>query len=251
MFSKNFVKNFLSINTVILGLAYIKYSWSTSLVGCIIVEGLVNYSLLYFLTVDKPLINACVPKEQFRHEFDLYAVSASVIKGITHWMLTPTVVTTPYWVPLFILTSMGFELTFDFCHYWVHKLSHNVPWLYRFHKIHHKFKHPCALTTFYMHPVDLILSYSLPFLVATTLLNICQGEFYLITVYLTYQEIAGHLGKKMYPTSCFAQCIWLPRVLGIELYTEDHALHHAEFKWNYGKRFSLYDRIFKTFKSGV
>ena len=50
----------------------------------------------------------------------------------------------------------------------------------------------------------------------------------------------------MRPTSSFPQCIWLPRLFNIELYTEDHDLHHSRNNCNYSKRFSLWDKIFKT-----
>jgi sterol desaturase/sphingolipid hydroxylase (fatty acid hydroxylase superfamily) len=76
-------------------------------------------------------------------------------------------------------------------------------------------------------------------------------SFHILTVYLTYQEIAGHLGKAMYPTSSFAQCIWLPRLLGIQLYTEDHDLHHLRLNCNYSKRFSIWDRLFRTYITNV
>ena len=73
-----------------------------------------------------------------------------------------------------------------------------------------------------------------------------------VTVYITYQEIAGHMGKRLYPTSSFVQCIWIPRFLGIELYVEeDHDLHLAKFVVNYSKRFNLFDRLFGTYESGI
>jgi sterol desaturase/sphingolipid hydroxylase (fatty acid hydroxylase superfamily) len=115
------------------------------------------------------------------------------------------------------------------------------------HKTHHKFSNPTADTSFYMHPVDLVLSYSVPFIISSLIVPLdSQGQLHYIITYLTYQEIAGHLGKQMYPTSSFAQFIWLPRALDIELYTEDHDLHHKKLNCNFSKRFALWDKIFST-----
>jgi sterol desaturase/sphingolipid hydroxylase (fatty acid hydroxylase superfamily) len=157
---------------------------------------------------------------------------------------------------VFIAKSFIFELIFDLFHYCAHRIFHAYPFLYRnIHKKHHEIVHPSAGTTFHMSIVDLLLGYSLPLLLCTQILNMSNYmsfsclEFNLMTVYLTYQEVGGHMGKYMSPTSSFPQCIWLPKLLGIELYTEDHDLHHTKVKYNFSKRFKIWDRIFNTYKS--
>ena len=74
-------------------------------------------------------------------------------------------------------------------------------------------------------------------------------QFNLIITYKLFIEISGHIGKKIYPTSCFSQFMWLPKLLEIELYTEDHDLHHSMNNCNYSKRFSFWDKLFGTYKS--
>jgi len=143
-----------------------------------------------------------------------------------------------------------FELVFDLFHYWMHRLMHSHKCLYRFHRVHHVYKAPSALTTFHIDPLDLVLSYSIPLFFTCYLFPCSSLQLSILSTYLTYQEISGHLGLKMAPTSCFAQCIWVPRKLGIELYTEDHDLHHREPGVNFSKRFSLWDRLHGTFKPG-
>lgn len=56
----------------------------------------------------------------------------------------------PWWPALtFIPHLFLFEIVFDFCHYSVHRLCHDVGWLYRHaHKLHHKFLHPTPLGTY-------------------------------------------------------------------------------------------------------
>ena len=72
--------------------------------------------------------------------------------------------------------------------------------------------------------------------------------FSMIIVYKDYTEICGHAGKDTGKTSAFPQCMWIPKILNIELYTLDHDLHHTMNNCNYSKRFSLWDKVFGTFK---
>ena len=64
--------------------------------------------------------------------------------------------------------------------------------------------------------------------------------------YKAYVEAAGHAGRASRATS-FPQCVWLPRLLGVELRTADHDAHHLDGRRNFAKRFSLWDRAFGTF----
>ena len=217
---------------------------------------------------DKECIFSTVPKENFKHEFLLYTIGGSFIKSSTHYIAITYILGTPNIVdlssfitdiPLFIIKSFLFETIFDVAHYTLHRLLHSNLWMYKnIHKKHHKFPHPIADTSFYMHPADLILSYSVPLFFAICVLDsrghifsVTSNDLHFITTYLTYQEIAGHLGKQMFPTSSFSQCIWLPRILDMQLYTEDHNLHHTTLHCNYSKRFSLMDKIFGTYCPGT
>ena len=253
MFSWGSIKKFVLINTPITLLGLGKYFFSDTLLNIFIGESATNLILVNLLNVDKPLIHGSeriIPTEEFPYEFLLYGIMTSFVKACTHLYVIDGLsndAVDMYGVALFILHSLAFEIVFDGCHYITHRAAHSNRYLYRLHKTHHKFIHPSAKTTSYIHPVDLVWSYSLPLIIATKVVNLNMWEFWLITVYLTYQEIGGHIGKELYPTSSFAQCIWLPRALGIELYTEDHDLHHSKFKWNYGKRFSLWDKVFGTY----
>lgn len=41
--------------------------------------------------------------------------------------------------------------------YWIHRLMHRVPWLWRFHAVHHAPQHINWLETWRQHPVDFVL----------------------------------------------------------------------------------------------
>jgi len=73
-------------------------------------------------------------------------------------------------------------------------------------------------------------------------------SYYPHQTYLKYTEVADHLGKRMAAfLSIFKIC--LPRWLGIELYTEDHDIHHQKCVVNFSKRFTLWDRMLGTYSS--
>jgi sterol desaturase/sphingolipid hydroxylase (fatty acid hydroxylase superfamily) len=45
----------------------------------------------------------------------------------------------------------------DLCGYWVHRLMHRVPWLWRFHRLHHEATELSWLDAWRQHPVDFVL----------------------------------------------------------------------------------------------
>eukprot|EP00516_Mucochytrium_quahogii_P011245 CAMPEP_0203790250 /NCGR_PEP_ID=MMETSP0100_2-20121128/3938_1 /ASSEMBLY_ACC=CAM_ASM_000210 /TAXON_ID=96639 /ORGANISM=" , Strain NY0313808BC1" /LENGTH=234 /DNA_ID=CAMNT_0050693363 /DNA_START=580 /DNA_END=1284 /DNA_ORIENTATION=- len=158
------------------------------------------------------------------------------------------------WYGTFVLKSFLYETVFDFFHYWTHRVCHEVPWLYRFHKSHHKFLHPSPLATFHQHPFDIAFTNILPNLLALSLLRRFTGvnfygfEYTLLMSYKTFVEIAGHAGIESHATS-FPQFAPLPKALNMELRSNDHDLHHsAPLKaCNYSKRFTLWDKVFGTY----
>lgn len=185
------------------------------------------------------------------HSFVINQLISSSHNAITN-NLAHTIYDLPFSMVIFIAQSFMFEVFFDFAHYGVHKFLHSNATLYQLiHKTHHEYKNPTAWTAFHIHPIDLVMSYSFPLVFATLMITPSKLTFLLFTTYLTHQEIGGHLGKKMYPTSSFMQFVWLPRILHIQLYTEDHDYHHKFINCNYGKRFALFDKMFGTYRSGI
>lgn len=157
---------------------------------------------------------------------------------------------TPWHVLAFIPYSFVFEAMFDFFHYWFHRILHRVPFLYRhIHSRHHRNVSNIDIYTTFDHDIaDLFLTNFLPVFFTA---SICQPTTLFLCVWYVYkisQEMFGHVGIPS-RTSCFPQCIWLPRWLGVELYNENHALHHRNPAVNFGKRFSLWDKVFKTFRA--
>ena len=273
--SINSTKTFVFVNSFLLFLSLFQYKstqYFTTNYDYQVIEFLFNfliftvrnYLLLYFIefgTQNKPAISSInVPKEDYKYEFDYNVISATVIESFTHTIIQHSniiyIFNNPYpytEIIYFIPISFCFEIIFDFFHYITHLFLHNK-YIYKYlHKKHHKFKHPKAITTFYQDPIDVIITNAVPTILTLYIIPnnyISYLQFNLITVYKSFIEISGHIGKKTYPTCCFSQFIWLPKSLQIELYAEDHDLHHSLNNCNYSKRFSLWDKLFGTYKPG-
>jgi sterol desaturase/sphingolipid hydroxylase (fatty acid hydroxylase superfamily) len=230
-----------------------------------------NYTLLYFVengTTHKSNIHnsthfQMIPIEKYKYEFDMNLIHYTCIETITFMLESQLILlhlndknkysTFDFFAFFisFIPISFCFEFVFDFFHYFAHRLLHH-PYLYKYlHKKHHTFKHPIAITTFYQHPIDIVLTNTIPTVLALYVIPVSNIQFHFILVYKTFVEISGHCGKKLYPTSSFCQCIWLPKLLSVALYVEDHDLHHSLNNCNYAKRFSFWDKLFGTYKSTV
>jgi sterol desaturase/sphingolipid hydroxylase (fatty acid hydroxylase superfamily) len=73
-------------------------------------------------------------------------------------------------------------------------------------------------------------------------------QFGTMLVYKEFIEISGHCGKWL-KSGSFVQFVWLPKLLGIQLFAQDHHLHHKLLRFNYSKRFALWDKVFNTYQS--
>ena len=266
MISFNSIKNFISINVGLIGISLLEYMFyeNYGIFTLLVLRNYILIDVIEYSTRNNENIDAEMrlikPQESFSHEFDLFLLSSTFIEYITHLYIKETFYNEErilcrqsffYDLQSFILISFYFEITFDLFHYISHLLLHKNTYLYKnIHKIHHKFKYPSCITTFYQHPVDMVLSNLLPTIITMYIIPVkpTYFQYIMISTYKVFSEISGHLGKYTKSIS-FSQFIWLPKMLNIELKIEHHDLHHSNNNCNYGKRFSLYDKIFGTFKT--
>jgi len=235
--------------------------------GLALCRNLLLMNGIRFLCQKKPRMDASQPVETYPYEFGFHFLGTTFLDSVAvHWITNVLRQQHPsffqnkeifslLFLPRFILRSFVFEMIFDGFHYTMHRLFHVQPLLYQyFHKHHHQHHHPDVITTFYHHPIDLMATNLLPLYLTVQL---CTGfitnlvEWRLLLFYKIYIEMCGHLGREISPTSGFTQCVWLPRILGIQLYSEDHEAHHSLNHGNYAKRFSFWDRCMGTYKPGL
>lgn len=152
--------------------------------------------------------------------------------GLLHWAELPV------WAELLIAI-----LVLDFlAQYAVHYLLHRVPWMWRFHMVHHSDTNVDATTGTRHHPGDYVL----------------RECFSLLAIVLTGMPIAFYLFYRIItiPFAYFSHSNihvprWLDKSLSYIFITPNmHKFHHHfERPWtdtNFGNVFSFWDRIFGT-----
>lgn len=195
------------------------------------------------------------PIEQFVGEFHLYhLVNSWILSSLwfhllkKHPCLMPSVPTAIVQFFLYLPFRFYFEVVFDFCHYWFHRLLH-VPGIYRYlHKTHHKFLNPSILTTFYIHPLDVLLTNVFPLTIAFHATpSMPMFIWNVVMVNNVFVEMVGHMGKVVNLNEYYSIYSWIPHYHKIRTNPTDHDLHHSRNECNYSKRFRLWDLVFGTY----
>jgi sterol desaturase/sphingolipid hydroxylase (fatty acid hydroxylase superfamily) len=230
------------------------YSWFLTMYAIFVMR---NYSLMAMIengVKNKTSIkNHLTVKESYKNEFHINVLSSTLVEALTYvvvrvYVLKACTSITVGDVVWFIPFSFVFEAIFDFFHYWTHRMVHHHLLYAYIHKKHHKHLHPITITTYYQEPIDLIITNSIPTLLTLLMVPIISlPQYHIMLIYKEYIEISGHCGRHLFPTNSFTQCIWLPRLFSIQLYAEEHDLHHSVNKCNYSKRFTVWDKVFGTY----
>jgi sterol desaturase/sphingolipid hydroxylase (fatty acid hydroxylase superfamily) len=167
------------------------------------------------------------PQDAFRPQFE-----AAFGVGLPSWPIANQGVS---FVTAFLLL--------DFLSYGVHRCQHAVPFLWRFHALHHSDPDVDVTTSVRHHPIE--------YLIAT-------GFYWLTVLVLGIPAIValGH-GLAVFAAAAVTHGNinlpeWLERLLRPVVITLDlHLVHHSvEFSrvnWNYGAVLSIWDRLFGTY----
>jgi len=220
-----------------------------------------SYSFVFLISVLKNLffiyiIEYLNKRRGYIHEGDrdiqyiessYYILQAGLLEAAGHWIVPKYDIPLSTELLLFVPKSFAFELTFDFFHYWAHRINH-TPVLYKYiHKLHHSEDYIHTGSTFRHTFLDLVTTNTIPIFLAASIVPTSEHFIFIFFWYKTIGEIGGHIGKRNGGSS-FQQCIWLPRYLSIALTSSDHTLHHDVSIKNYSKRFSLWDKVFGSYQ---
>ena len=137
-------------------------------------------------------------------------------------------------------------IVLDYALYFQHYASHKIPFLWRFHKVHHSDTLLDFSTGVRFHPGEIILSTLWKSLVVLAF-GIPIYCFVLFEIFLNSASLLSHGNYKIH--------LWLDRVLSLVLVTPNiHQIHHHIDKdiadHNFGFVHTLWDRIFGTFHRG-
>jgi len=71
---------------------------------------------------------------------------------------SPPILAVPAWSVMLMYTAVFFILE-DFSRFYLHRVMHRVPWLWRFHRVHHSATNLTPLTLHRIHPLEMSLYY--------------------------------------------------------------------------------------------
>ena len=168
----------------------------------------------------------------------LLAVGAALDAGRMGWGLF-NALDWPLWVEVVMAI-----LILDLAIWAQHLVTHKVPILWRFHRVHHADRDFDVTTALRFHPVEIL---------ASMMLKI--GLVYLLgpaaLAVLLFEIILN--GTAMFNHSNLRLPLWLDRAVRLVLVTPDmhrvhHSIHRHEHDSNYGFALSVWDRIFRTYR---
>ena len=144
---------------------------------------------------------------------------------------------------VFVVTVVLSVLLLDMLIYWQHRLFHTVPFLWRFHKMHHADSHVDTTTGLRFHPVEIAISLGVKAL-AVALLGIPAIAIVVFEVALNGFALFNHANIRI-PQK------WDDRIGWVLITQRLHRIHHSQAKTesnsNYGFSVSWWDRLFKSF----
>lgn len=148
----------------------------------------------------------------------------------------------PIWVQLLIMFVMA-----DFLQWNVHRMLHRIPWLWKFHKVHHSVKEMGFAAQFRFHFMETIVYKSLQY-IPLAMIGFGIEQFFIIHMFSVF---VGHLNH--------ANLDWSYGKLGFIFNNPRmHIWHHAKelprqhkYGMNFGLTLSIWDYIFGDRKSVV
>jgi sterol desaturase/sphingolipid hydroxylase (fatty acid hydroxylase superfamily) len=140
------------------------------------------------------------------------------------------------WLVQFLLVI----LLADLGEYTMHRLFHRVPWLWRFHAIHHSSEDIDWLAGSRLHLVDVVITRGFTF-VPIALLGFANGPVYAYLVFVSFHAVFIHANVRFH-FGCLEHLIVTPRF---------HHWHHSAEADALDKNFAVHlpwiDRVFGTY----
>lgn len=155
-----------------------------------------------------------------------------------HWAVDPGLQAAVAAQPL-LVQLVEIVVVADLAQYAIHRLFHRVPWLWRFHAVHHSSQAMDWLAASRIHLVDAVVTRAFGF-VPLYVLGFAQGAVYAYLVFVSFHAIFVHANVR-FRFDRLAQVIGTPRF---------HHWHHAAEPQAVDRNFAIHlpalDRLFGT-----
>jgi len=147
----------------------------------------------------------------------------ALVGGLPYWVQIPAVI---------VLADLGF--------YWTHRMFHAVPWLWRFHSIHHSMEELDWLAASRGHPVDQILTMGVS-LVPVLALGFSEWAIGVYAVLHQWQSVLVHSNVRV----GFGPLRFL--FVSPEFHHWHHSNHRDARDRNFAAQLSFLDALFGSF----
>lgn len=143
----------------------------------------------------------------------------------------------PVWIQLFIMFVVA-----DFVQWNIHRMLHRVPWMWKFHKVHHSVKEMGFAAQFRFHFLETIVYKSIQY-IPLAMIGFGIEQFFVVHMFTVF---VGHLNHANLDWSYgkFGYVFNNPRM---------HIWHHAKalpaerpYGMNFGLTLSIWDYLFGT-----
>jgi sterol desaturase/sphingolipid hydroxylase (fatty acid hydroxylase superfamily) len=133
----------------------------------------------------------------------------------------------------------------DCADYFLHKTFHGVPFLWRFHRVHHADPHLDVSTGARAHPLEALLATG-SFLVVLSLVGLPLWIEAMRLVLVNPVSVLQHANVNFPP---WLDSFFSPLFVTPEIHRIHHSRSEADFDRNFGQLFSFWDRLFGTYRS--
>ena len=153
----------------------------------------------------------------------------AVNKGLQH-----AISSQPGWLQFFEILFVA-----DFCEYWIHRFEHRLPFLWRFHAIHHSCEKMDWLAGSRLHLVDIVLVRAFTF-VPLYVLGFGEKPVFAYLFFVSFHAVFIHANVRF-------RFGWLDHVIATPRF---HHWHHAAedraIDRNFAVHLPILDRVFGT-----
>lgn len=129
--------------------------------------------------------------------------------------------------------------------YWQHRLIHMIPLFWRLHRVHHADTQFDVTTAVRFHPVEIALSMAIK-LAIIALLGIPALAVLIFEILLSAGALFTHANLQL-PERFERRLRWL--FVTPEMHRIHHSIHPDETNSNFGFHLSLWDRLFRSYRS--
>lgn len=189
-------------------------------------------------------------RTEWREDLFYFLVSSMLVQVLTFLTFAPArsilalaqLTATRAWVGTlpFAVQFLAIMVLTDFVQYWVHRAFHRLPWLWRFHSVHHSAQEMDWMAGARMHFLEIVALRSLT-VIPMFVLGFGPGPMnaYIFVVYLYATFVHANLGWR-FPV--IEKLLVTPR-----FHHWHHGIEREAIDVNFAVHFPLLDRLFGTY----